>query len=173
MTHIFILVSLLALAGGVLLVLAYLRSGSSACPEFPDHRCFESLVDPAHTQVLIAAGISGPELRRLERMRIRATVAYLLALNRCAAAAIHDGVVAQRSSDPAVAARGEEVVASAIALRARAWFAIVRLYAMLPFPTASPRYASLLKALARLTTATAALGNIRNAPPHQPLEQPA
>jgi len=102
------------------------RTGSGSFA-FADVRSFEALMDPKNTAYLQRSGIAKGEYRRLERLRLRAAILYLVEAIRGSGEAVRYGVIAQQSADLTVAAIGRELCESAISFRLKAVLCIAQL----------------------------------------------
>ena len=98
------------------------------------------------------------EFRSIHRERMRAAIAYIQSALKNAAILLRLGEAAQRSADPQLAAAGRKLVDTAIRMRLYAFFALVKLYLNLAFPSlrlspaaVADRYEGLTDAMARFT----------------------
>jgi hypothetical protein len=103
-----------------------------------DIEAFRNLVDPEE-EAFLRAHLPAREFRRIRRERAQAALAYVKALSHASLQFARFGDVAQRSSDPAIAASGKQIANSAIYLRLRALDARLQLTLSATFPNIGPR----------------------------------
>lgn len=115
-----------------------------------DIQAFRNLIDPAEAEFL-RGHLSPSEFRTLQRERLRAAVSYISCAAANAAVLVQVGESARRSSDPAVAQAGDNLVSSAIRLRFYALRAISRLYLGIIFPASDISTAGLAESYERMT----------------------
>ena len=129
-----------------------LRQGedSAARIQAIDIQGFRNLIDPAEVEFL-RRNLSASEFRSVQRERLRAAVSYISCAAANAAILVQVGESARRSSDPAVAQAGENLVSSAIRLRIYALRAISRLYLGIIFPGSDISTAGLAESYERMT----------------------
>jgi hypothetical protein len=127
---------------------------------------FEALMDPEHALYLQRNGITKGNFRRLERLRMRAAIVYLLDAIRGAGAAVRYGVAAQQSADVAVVAVGRELCECAISFRLKAALTIVRFGVLYVYPSGALAAPDVLTTFKRMDEARGLIDKTRVRGPH-------
>ncbi len=124
-----------------------------------DLTAFKTLLDPADDEYL-RARLSARDFRRVQRMRTRAAMEYLVWTAHNAAVLLRVGEAAARSDDAAVARLGRELAQVAISVRLRSLVTLYKLSIRLVFPDKEfastgfvESYGKLRQSLAMLTQA--------------------
>jgi|SRR5215469_8115189 len=126
-----------------------------------DVEAFRNLVDPAQDEYL-RRRLTATEFRRVQRERLRAAAVYIQVAGRNAAALALLGQAALSSSDAQTADAARQLVDSALLLRRNAAFALLRIYAALPWPNSGQRAAGVLRGYEQLSRSAMLLGRLQN-----------
>jgi len=126
-----------------------------------DVEAFRNLVDPAQDEYL-RRRLTATEFRQVQRERLRATAAYIQVAGRNAAALALIGQAALASGDAPTAEAARQLVDSALLLRRNAAFALLRIYAALPWPNSGQRAAGVLHRYEQLNRCAMLLGRLQN-----------
>jgi hypothetical protein len=145
--------SLIFVALAILLLLLYLEGGrnSSLQPldDLAGHtrpvdvEAFRNLVDPGEEDYL-RSNLSPRQFRTVQRGRMRAALVYVRNAAHNAAFLLRLGEAASKSSDPRIADAGNQLIESALRLRAYALLSIAKLYVRMVFPEARLSYGRLV-----------------------------
>jgi hypothetical protein len=137
-------------------------SGRDRHPIQPlDVEAFRNLIDPGETAYLRQRLPAG-EFRSLQRVRLRATAAYIQVAGRNAAILALLGQEAISTSDPQTAEAARQLIDSALLLRRNAALALLRIYVSLAWPTADARATGVLRGYEQLNGHAMLLGRLQN-----------
>jgi len=98
-----------------------------------DIEAFRNLTD-AGQEKFLQANLSGRECRKVQRRRLRATLAYVSCVAQNTAVLIKMGEDARRSSDASVADAGTKLVNSALRLRLQTFQLKAKIYVQIIYP---------------------------------------
>ena len=98
-----------------------------------DIDAFRNLADPAEKE-FIQSRLSGRDYRRIQRQRLRATLAYVACVADNAAVLIKMGEDARKNSDPSIADAGTKLVNNALQLRLQTFQVKAKIYAQIIYP---------------------------------------
>jgi hypothetical protein len=161
---VFIAVVTLAVVFGVAIsrgLRARPRSGQAMQIEPLDVDAFRNLVNPAEDAYL-RSRLTGGEFRTARRARLRTLAAYVQAAGRNAAVLIVVSEAAMASPDSQTVEAARQLVNQALLLRRNAFFALVRVYLALAWPSASIATISILEAYGEMSSSAMLLGRLRN-----------
>lgn len=125
-----------------------------------DLEAFRNLVDPAETQYL-RRQLPAVEFRKVQRTRLHAANAYLLAASRNAALLAEIGQRALGSEDAQTADAARRLVDSALLLRRNVFLAQAKIYVTLAWPMAGPGTSGFLQGYEQLGGAAMLLGRLQ------------
>lgn len=125
-----------------------------------DLAAFRNLTDPGEEEFL-RAELSPTLFRKVQRERLRAAADYVRRAAANAAVLLRIGEAAQRDPQPAVAAAGQELVASALRLRLYTMLALGLLYARIVLPGARLSALPVVDRYERLVDGVARLGRLQ------------
>ncbi len=126
-----------------------------------DLEAFRNLVSAEEEQYL-RTHLLPADYRQVHRLRARATLQYLKAAAHNARILMRVGEGARHSTDPELAAAGEQLVATAVAVRLRAMVAIARLYPGLLLPGMGASGVEILPSYEQLKSNFSRLGAMAN-----------
>jgi len=168
MTLAIVLVFLAVLALVIILGVTVSRglqvSGSSSLGskiEPLDIEAFRNLVDPREDEYL-RRRLQPSEFRRVRRDRLLAAAAYIRIAAHNAAVLLTIGQAALASSDAPTVEAAHQLVDNALLLRRNATIAMLRIYAALVWPHASPAAAALLHGYEQMSGRAMLLGRLQN-----------
>jgi hypothetical protein len=126
-----------------------------------DLEAFRNLVSRDEERYL-RAHLLPEDYRQVQRMRVRAALQYLGAAAHNAKILLRVGEGARHSSDPELAAAGEQLVTTAVAVRLRAIVAMTRLYPGLILPGMGSAGVEILPSYEQLKSSFSRLGAMAN-----------
>jgi len=122
---------------------------------------FRNLVDPRESDYL-ERHLQPSEFRRIQRLRLRATAAYIGTAASNAARLIQIGQMALASGDPQTRESARQLVDDALLLRRNAAFALLRIYLALAWPKSAFTAAPILEGYQRLSGSAMLLGRLQD-----------
>jgi hypothetical protein len=126
-----------------------------------DVAAFRNLVDPAEDEYL-RLHLSPRKFRVTQRSRLRARAAYVRVAGRNAALLVRMGQSALASDDASVRDAALALVNDALLLRRNAAFALVRIYADMPWPSGGTAMSQVIERYESLSSSAMLLGRLRN-----------
>ena len=140
-----------------------IRKGESVAENIQpiDVEAFRNLVSPSEREYL-RRHLTPAQFRVVQRLRLRATAAYVQEVARNAAVLIHIGQAALATTDPLTQQAARELVSQALLVRRNAALALIRIYVTLALPTATLEAAGILANYERLSGSAMLLGRLQN-----------
>jgi hypothetical protein len=145
--------TLIFAALAILLLLLYLEGGHNSSVNRledlagrtrpVDLEAFRNLVDPGEEDFL-RANLLPRQFRAVQRERMRAALEYVQNTAHNAAFLLRMGEAATQSADPRIAQTGEQLIDTALRLRAYALLSVAKLYVRIVFPEARLSYGRLV-----------------------------
>lgn len=129
-----------------------------------DMIAFRNLTDPAEERFL-RENLPAGDFRRVQRERLRATIAYVDAVAGNAAVLLRLGEVARRSPNPEIAEAGLQLVNHALKVRLYAISARIRFGMALLWPGIQVSPAAVSELYQELTGTVSRLGHLQNGTP--------
>src|SRR5689334_4392969 len=166
MSTIFIVLSIL-LAGLLLLRQAKGSASSIKSPEdlrtqfrVVDIDAFRNLTNPGEEEFL-QSRLSRSQYRKIQRQRLRATLAYVSCVSSNAAVLIRMGEAARTSADPSVVEAGTKLVNNALRLRLQTFQVKANLYLQLVHPGLHRTSGELVSQYEQMTRQGVLLGRLQ------------
>jgi hypothetical protein len=126
-----------------------------------DIEAFHNLINPAEDDYL-RRRLSGPQFRRVRRLRLRAMAAYVEVAAGNAAFLVGVGEAAIASGDPQVASAAHHLVNDALLLRRNTTVVLARIYLALAWPNSGFAAGRVAERYERLSGAAMLLGRLQN-----------
>jgi len=168
MTLAVLLVVIAVLSLAIVLRLAVSRSlqvSAGASPALQiqplDIEAFRNLTSPAEDEFL-RRRLPAAEFRRVRRVRLRATSAYVLVAGRNAAVLVRLGQMALASSDANTSQAAHQLVDQALLLRRNCALALIRIHIALAWPLPNEAAAPVLRGYEQLNGCALLLTRLQN-----------
>ena len=125
-----------------------------------DLEAFRNLTEPSEEKFLREA-LPPAQFRTIQRERMRAAIDYLGGVSHNAVILLQLGQLAQRSSDPQVAAAGQRLTDDALRMRVYSMTAICKLAVRYAFPESGLQAGGVIDRYQQLTSAAVRLGRMQ------------
>lgn len=143
------------------------RTPITRIEELPGHttpvdlEAFRNLMS-TRDEAFLRANLSPREYRRVQRLRLQASVEYVRRAIENAAVLLRVGEAARRSADPEITSAAQQLVANAVMLRLMGFAVLMELRSRMLLPGARLSVASLISRYEKVVERVALLGRLQS-----------